>query len=63
MIYAVVLHLNRCNSFSRYRAILVEGREKNVKDLPVLATCRFGALAIFQAKLTVMVLVEVLDID
>ena len=44
VIYAVLLRLNRCNSFSHCRAMLVEKRKKKrrpkVDDSPVLATFR-----------------------
>ena len=56
MICAVLLRLNRCNSFSRYCAIVVEKREKKeersqkIDDLPVLATCRSGTLAMLSSK-------------
>lgn len=50
-----ILHLNSCNSFSRYRAIAwltpkdergkKEERSQKIDDLPVLATCHFGTLA------------------
>ena len=54
MIYAVLSHLNR-NRFNRYRAIVVEKREKKeesqkIDDLPVLATCRSGTLAMLSSK-------------
>jgi len=56
VIYAVLSRLNRCNSFSRYCAIVVEKREKKersqkIDDLPVLATCRSGTLAILSSKI------------
>ena len=55
MIYAV---LSRLNSFSRYHAIVVEKRKKERKkersqkidNLPVLATCGFGTLAMLSSK-------------
>ena len=59
MIYAVFSRLNRCNSFIRYRASLAdsslteERRKKEsqkIDDLPVLATCRFGTLAILSSE-------------
>ena len=52
VIYAVLLHLNCCNSFSHYRAILVENRRRNQKrdDLAILATCRSGTLAMLSNK-------------
>ena len=37
VIYAVLSRLNRFNSFSRYRAIVLEKSQK-IDDLPVLAT-------------------------
>ena len=52
VIYAIFSHLNR-NSFSRYRASLADSldrRKKEVNDLPVLATCRSGTLAILSSK-------------
>ena len=54
-IYAVLLHLNHCYSFSHYHAILVESGEKEeesqkIDDLPVLATCRFGTLVMLSSK-------------
>ena len=53
VIYAVLSHLNCCNSFSRYHAIVVEKRKKEsqkIADLPVLATCRSGTLAMLSSK-------------
>ena len=47
------LRLNRCNSFSRYRAIVVEGSylvSQKIDDLPVLATYRSGTLAMLSSK-------------
>ena len=52
MIYASVSRLNCCNSFSHYRVSLASERKKERKkesqkmdDLPVLATCQSGTLA------------------
>ena len=50
--------LFRCNSFSRYRASLAdssdrrkkEERSQKIDDLPVLATCRSGTLAMLSSK-------------
>ena len=51
MIYVVVLRLNRCNSFSRCRAIAVEKRKKKKKSEDArLATCRSGTLAMLSSK-------------
>ena len=59
VIYAVFSRLNRCNSFIRYRASLAdsslteERRKKEsqkIDDLPVLATCRSGTLAMLSSK-------------
>ena len=56
MICAVLSCLNRCNSFSRYRAIYRGGeeekkeRKKTIDDLPVLATCRSGTLVMLSSK-------------
>ena len=54
MIYAVLLLLNHCNSFSCYRAILVKGRQKKesqkIDDLAVLVTCQSGTLAMLSSK-------------
>ena len=54
VIYAVCLCLNRCDSFSRYHAILVQGRQKKesqkIDDSPVLETCRSGTLAMLSSK-------------
>ena len=57
VIYAIFLRLNRCNSFSRYRAILADsytaGRKKEsqkIDDLPVLATCRSATSAMLSSK-------------
>ena len=48
------LRLNRCNRFNRYRASgLKDGEEEEsqkIDDLPVLATCRSGTLAILSSK-------------
>ena len=51
MIYAVLWRLNCCNSFSHYRAIVVEKRREKeisqkIDDLPILATCQSGTLVI-----------------
>ena len=52
----VVSRLNRCNIFSRYRAILLEGSQKSevrsqkIDDLPVLATCRSGTSAMLSSE-------------
>ena len=55
VIYAVCL--NRCNSFNRYRASLAytrterrRRRSQKTDDLPVLATCRSGTLAMLSSK-------------
>ena len=62
VIYAVLSHLNRCNSFSRYCAIVLEKRRsQKIDDLPVLATCRSGTLTMLPAKLTVLLPIEALD--
>ena len=50
MIYAVLSRLNRCHSFSHGRAIMVEKSKKKIDDLPVLATCRSGTLAMLSSK-------------
>ena len=65
VIYAVFSRLNRCNSFSRYRACLAdsytdrrkkkeERRKKEesqkIDDLPVLATRRSSTSAMFSSK-------------
>ena len=61
VIYGVFSRLNRCNSFSRYRASLADSytdrRKKKKKeesqkidDLPVLATCRSGTLVMLSSK-------------
>ena len=57
MIYAVLLRLNRCNSFSCCRAIVVEKRKKEegrkgqkIDDLPILTTCRSGTLAMLSSE-------------
>ena len=52
VIYAVLSRLNRFNSFSRYHAIVLEKRRRSQKidDLPVLATCRSGTLAMLSSQ-------------
>ena len=55
VIYAAFWRLNRCNSYSRYRASLADsytdGRKKSeVDDLPVLATRRSGTSAMLSSK-------------
>ena len=56
VIYAGFSHLNCCNSFSHYRAIVVEKRKKKeeisqkIDDLPILATCWSGTLAMLSSK-------------
>ena len=53
VIYAVLLRLNCCKSFSRYCAIVVEKREKEsqkIDYLPVLVTCRSGTLSMLSSK-------------
>ena len=51
--------LNRCNSFSRYRASLADSldrrKKKSVDDLPVLVTCRSGTLAILSGEVNGLV--------
>ena len=53
------LRLNRCNSFSRYRASLAdsytdrrkkEEESQKIDDLPILATHRSGTTAMFSSK-------------
>ena len=61
LIYAVFSRLNR-NSFIRYRASLAdssltekrkkERKSQKIDDLPVLATCRFGTLAILSSEVS-----------
>ena len=51
VIYAVLSRLNHCNSFSHYRAIVLEKREKESQKID-----RF-----FPAKLTVLLPMEALD--
>ena len=55
VIYVACLSLDRCNSFSLYRAIAVEKRKKKeesqkIDNLPVLATCRSGTLVMLSSK-------------
>ena len=56
--------LNRCNSFSHYRAIVVEKRKKErsqkIDDLPVLATYQSSTLAILSSKVNGPVAMEAL---
>ena len=68
VIYAVLSRLNHCYSFSHYCAILLENgvKEESQKmdDLSVLVTCWFGTLGThvcFPAKLTVLLVIEVLN--
>ena len=56
VIYDIFLRLNRCNSFSRYRASLADSytdkkESQKIDDLPVLATRRSGTSAMFSSKL------------
>ena len=61
--------LKRCNSFSHYRAIPMEGRDKKeeesqkIDDLPILATCQSGNLAMVSNKVNSPLLREALDND
>ena len=54
VIYVAFLHLDHCNSFSGYCAIMAEKRKKEgsqkIDNLPVLATCRSGTLAMLSSK-------------
>ena len=50
--------LNRCNSFSHYRASLADSytdrrkkESQKIDNLPVLATCQSGTSAILSSKL------------
>ena len=65
LIYAVLLHFNRCNSFSRCRAIVVEKgkkeRSQKIDDLLVLVTCLSGTSAMLSSKLMVLLPMEALD--
>ena len=64
VIYVAFLHLDRCNSFSRYCAIVAEKRKKErtqkIDNLPVLATCRSGTLAMLSSKVNGLFLMEAL---
>ena len=67
MIYAVLSHLNHCNSFSHYHAIVLEKRRRKkersqkIDDLPILATCRSGTSAMLSSKVNGPVPMEALD--
>ena len=50
VIYVACLHLDRCNSFNRYRAIVAEKESQKIDNLPVLVTCRSVTLAMFSSK-------------
>ena len=51
VIYTVLSHLNRCNSFSRCHAIVVENRRTSEDDdLPILVTSRSGTLPMLSSK-------------
>ena len=58
VIDVVFSRLSRCNSFSRYRASQAYTQRKKerkkesqkIDDLPVLATCRSGTLAMLSSK-------------
>ena len=56
MIYDNFSRLNRCNSFSRYRASLADSysdgrrRSQKIDDLAVLATHRSGTSTILSSK-------------
>ena len=53
VIYDIFSRLNRCNSFSRYRASLADcsdRRSQKIDDLPVLATCQSGTSTMFSSK-------------
>ena len=49
-------HLNRCNSFSHYCAIVLEKRRRKeersqkIDDLPILVTCWSGTLAVLSSE-------------
>ena len=63
--HAVLLQ-NFYNSFSSYLAILVEGRQKKersqkIDNLPVLATCQSGTLAMLSSEVDDPLLMEALD--
>ena len=58
VIYAIFSRLNRCNSFSRYRANLADSytdrrkkeESQKIYDLPVLATRQSGTSAMLSSK-------------
>ena len=56
MLFFCLLHLNCCNSYSRWRATLVEGerrkkeRSQKIDDLSVLVNCGSGALAMLSSE-------------
>ena len=65
VIYAVLLQ-NFYDSFSSYPAILVEDRQKKVRNqmkdnLPVLATCQSGTLAMLSSEVDGPLLMEALN--
>ena len=63
MIYAVVSHFNRCDTFTCCRAIVVEKgkeerrkeRSQKIDDLPVLVTCWSDTLAILSIEVNGLV--------
>ena len=68
VIYADLSRLNRCNSFSRCRAIVVSKRRRRrrrrsqkIDDLPFLATWLSGTKRCFPANLTILLPMEALD--
>ena len=69
VICAVCLHLNCCNSFSHYCAIVMEGSQKEeerrrkseARQISRLATYQSGTLVMLPAKLTVQLLMETLN--
>ena len=62
MIYAVFLCFNRCNSFSRYRAIMVEKREKERKSEDRWSA-RFGDLPVWNVTQFPLCLSNVNQLD
>ena len=58
VIYDIFSQLNRCNSFSHYRASLADSytdrrkkkESQKIDDLPVLATCRSGTSVMISSK-------------
>ena len=62
VIHGASSHLKYCDSFTRYCASRAKGSQK-MNDLPTLATCWSGRLAMLCREVTVLLLMKALDND